>query len=98
MVGSGILDIRAVLPCFIMEQGDTSINLDIKHYFPLSALGYRINYAPGISNTGNVESTGHSRIEIVVNNNIVYNSKDCNISLARGFYIEIDYIPMYSTS
>nr|DAH00567.1 MAG TPA: hypothetical protein [Crassvirales sp.] len=98
MVGSGILDIRAVLPCFIMEQGDTSINLDIKHYFPLSALGYRINYAPGISNTGNVGSTGHSRIEIVVNNNIVYNSKDCNISLARGFYIEIDYIPMYSTS
>lgn len=98
MVGSGILDIRAVLPCFIMKQGDTSTNLDIEHYFPLSALGYRINYAPGISNTGNVGSTGHSRIEIVVNNNIVYNSKDCNISLTRGFYIEIDYIPMYSTS
>lgn len=98
MVGSGILDIRAVLPCFIMKQGDTSTNLDIEHYFPLSALGYRINYAPGISNTGNVGSTGHSIIEIVVNNNIVYNSKDCNISLTRGFYIEIDYIPMYSTS
>lgn len=98
MVGSGILDIRAVLPCFIMKQGDTSTNLDIEHYFPLSALGYRINYAPGISNTGNVGSTGHSSIEIVVNNNIVYNSKDCNISLTRGFYIEIDYIPMYSTS
>lgn len=93
MVGSGILDIRAVLPCFIMQQGDTS-EPDRIYNFPLSALGYRINYADEISDT----KEGDSVIEIVVNNNIVYNSKDCNISLCNGFYIEIDYIPSYSRS
>lgn len=93
MVGSGILDIRAVLPCFIQPQGD-SFEPDRVYYFPLSALGYRINYAEQIADN----STGDSIIEIVVNNNIVYDSKDCNISLYKGFYIEIDYIPMYSTN
>lgn len=93
MVGSGILDIRAVMPCFIQPQGDTSEPNRV-YYFPLSALGYRIKYAEKIADN----STGDSIIEIAVNNSIVYNDKVCNISLYNGYYIEIDYIPRYSTS
>lgn len=93
MVGSGILDIRAVIPCFIQPQDDTS-EPNRLYYFPLSALGYKINYAEKISDT----NEGDSVIEIVVNNSIVYNDKVCNISLFHGFYIEIDYIPSYSTN
>lgn len=93
MVESGILDIRAVMPCFIQPQGDTSEPNRV-YYFPLSALGYRINYAEKIADN----STGDSIIEIAVNNSIVYNGKVCNISLYNNYYIEIDYIPRYSTS
>ena len=93
MVGSGILDIRAVMPCFIQPQGDTSEPNRV-YYFPLSALGYRINYAEKIADN----STGDSIIEIAVNNSIVYNGKVCNINLYNNYYIEIDYIPRYSTS
>lgn len=95
LAGSGILDIRAIIPCFIQPQGDTSEPERI-YYFPLSALGYRINYAEKISNIG----TGDSRIEIVINDSIVYNNKICNVRIPSSdtcIYIEVDYIPNFES-
>lgn len=95
LAGSGILDIRAIIPCFIQPQGDTSEPERI-YYFPLSALGYRINYAKKISNMG----TGDSRIEIVINDSIVYNNKICNVRIPSSdtcIYIEVDYIPNFES-
>lgn len=103
MFESGILDIRAVIPCVIRPQGDHSIP-NKEYYFPLSALGYKINYAEKIATGG----AGDPVIDIAINKSIVYNNKVCDVIL-RGsypnnftgfaaFYIEIDYIPKYSAT
>lgn len=90
MVGHGILDIRGVIPCFIQLQDDTS-EPDRLYYFPLSALGYRINYADKMSDAG----TGDQVIEITINNSMVYDNKTCNVTLhnSTNIYIEVDCFP-----
>lgn len=91
MAGHGILDIRGVIPCFIQPQGDTSEPTRL-YYFPLSALGYKINYAEKISDS---VTTGDSIIEITINNSIVYNNKVCNVQIhnSENIYVEVDCYP-----
>lgn len=94
MLESGILDIKAVVSCFIQPQGDTS-EPDRVYYFPLSALGYRINYAEVISDN----NAGDPVIEIAINNSIVYDGKNCNVTLHSGSaHVEIDYIPNFKSA
>lgn len=91
MTEHGILDIRGVISCFIQPQGDTS-EPDRVYHFPLSALGYKINYAERMSDTG----TGNPIIEITINDSMVYNSKDCNVQIyndSTAFYVEVDCFP-----
>lgn len=91
MTKHGILDIRGVIPCFIQPQGDTS-EPDRVYHFPLSALGYKINYAERMSDTG----TGNPIIEITINDSMVYNSKDCNVQIhndSTTCYVEVDCFP-----
>lgn len=91
MAGHGILDIRGVIPCFIQPQGDTSEPTRL-YYFPLSALGYKINYAEKISDS---VTTGDPIIEITINNSIVYNNKVCNVQIynSENIYVEVDCYP-----
>lgn len=91
MVGSGILDIRGIIPCTLTPVGKP---VSRNYYLPLSALGYRINYAEKISSIG----TGESRIEIEINQSIEYNNEVCDARLSLNvdlYHVEIDYIPNY---
>lgn len=91
MVGSGILDIRAIIPCTLTPVGKP---VSRNYYLPLSALGYRINYAEKIASI----TSGDPVIEITINDSIEYNNEVCyaRLSLNVNFYhVEIDYIPNY---
>lgn len=89
-----ILDIQGVIPCLIRPQGDSSTPNTTIYFFPLSALGYRINYAELISDS----NVGDPVIEIAVNKSIVYQDKVCDVTVytdTRSYNVSlfIHYFP-----
>lgn len=87
-----ILDIQGIIPCLIRPQGDSSTPNTTIYFFPLSALGYRINYAELISNS----NVGDPVIEIAVNKSTVYQDKVCDVTVHTRSYnvsLFIHYFP-----